>query len=152
MKFKYQIYIFLILFLLPNCGYQPLYSSKGQNFSIGEVNIDGEKYLVSYFETQIKRLQNQNDDSYDLEIFLDSTKNTISKDKKGTPSIYNLSISAKIIYKQAGKDFKSKTFVQQTNYNNKDNKFDLKRLEKNIEKQLLNKIIEDFIFFTQSII
>ena len=150
MKNKLTFFFSILLLFLMNCGYQPIYSSKVQSFSIGQVNIDGDKDLVNYFETQLKRFQNIDEESYDLDIKLVSTKTTISKDKKGNPSIYGLTISADIIYKQIGKNEKFKTFNQNTTYNNEDNKFDLKRYETNLEKQLINKIIEDFIFFTQS--
>ena len=45
-----------------------------------------------------------------------------------------------------------KTFNQNTSYNNNDNKFDLKRYEKRLSTQLLDKIVEDFIFYTQSML
>ncbi len=147
MKTKFKIFFFLTLFFLSSCGYQPIYSSKGENFSIGEMKIYGDKDLEKYFETQIKRFQNKNENTFNLDVYLDSSKNTISKDKKGNPSIYGLSISAKIIFKKNNDSEVTKTFSQNTQYNNKENKFDLKRYENNLEKQLLNEIIEDLIFF-----
>ena len=45
-----------------------------------------------------------------------------------------------------------KTFNQNLSYNNNDNKFDLKRYEKRLSTQLLDKIVEDFIFYTQSML
>ena len=77
-------------------------------------------------------------------------KNTISKDKKGNPSIYGLSISAKIIFKKDNNPDVTRTFSQNTQYNNKENKFELRRYENNLEKQLLNEIIQDFIFYIQT--
>ena len=136
---------------MPSCGYEPLYSSKGQNFTIGDININGEKRLINLFKSKTERLKNESDNIYDLEVNINKTKNTISKDKKGNPSIYSLTISVTIILKQDKKINKTKTFTQNTSYNNMENKFDLKRQEKNLETQLLDKIIENFIFFTQSI-
>ena len=136
---------------MPSCGYEPLYSSKGQKFTIGDINIVGEKRLINLFKSKTERLKNESDNIYDLEVNINKTKNTISKDKKGNPSIYSLTISVTIILKQDEKINKTKTFTQNTSYNNMENKFDLKRQEKNLETQLLDKIIENFIFFTQSI-
>ena len=150
MKNILKILICFSLFFLIGCGYQPIYSSKGQNFSIGQIEIIGKKDLVNYFQTQIKRFQDINEKSYDINVKLNSTKTTIAKDKKGNPSIYGLTLSADIIYKQTGEGEKVRNFIQNTTYNNKDNKFDLKRYEKNLEKKMINKIIEDFIFFMQS--
>ena len=147
MKTKFKIFLFLISFSLSSCGYQPIYSSKGENFSIGDIKIYGDKDLEKHFEAQVKRFQGKNENTFNLEIYLNSFKNTISKDKKGNPSIYGLSISAKIIFKKDNNPEVTRTFSQNTQYNNKENKFDLKRYENNLEKQLLNEIIEDFIFY-----
>ncbi len=150
MRTKFKIFFFFILFFLTSCGYQPIYSSKGENFSIGEIKIYGDKDLEKHFETQVKKFQNKNENTFNLEIYLSSFKNTISKDKKGNPSIYGLSISAKIIFKKDNNPDVTRTFSQNTQYNNKENKFDLRRYENNLEKQLLNEIIQDFIFYIQT--
>ena len=149
---KIKIIAYLFLFFLASCVYQPLYSSKGQTFSIGKVEFSGNKYLTSNFEEKIKRFQDTKNDIFDLEVSLNESKNTIAKDKKGNPSVYNLTISAVITFKQSGKEDVIKTFNQNANYNNNENKFNLKRYEKRLSRQLLNKIVEDFIFYTQSML
>ncbi len=151
MKIKIFTYLFF-LFFLSNCGYQPLYSSKGQTFSIGKIDFYGEKYLTNNFDEKIKRFQDTKNEIFDLEVNLNENKNTLAKDKKGNPSIFSLTISATITYKQTGKANITKSFSQNTNYNNNNNKFDLKKYEKNLSKQLINKIVEDFIFYTESML
>ena len=151
MKIKIFTYLFF-LFFLSNCGYQPLYSSKGQTFSIGKIDFSGEKYLTNNFDEKIKRFQETKNEIFDLEVSLNESKNTVAKDKKGNPSIFSLTISATITYKQTGKANITKSFSQNTNYNNNNNKFDLKKYEKSLSKQLINKIVEDFIFYTESIL
>ncbi len=149
---KIRIVTYLFLFFLVSCGYQPLYSSKGQTFSIGEIEFSGEKYLTNNFAEKIKRFQDTKNEIFDLQISLNRSKNTAAKDKKGNPSVYSLTISATITYKQSGKADLTKTFSQNTSYNNNDNKFNLKRYEKRLSRQLISKIVEDFIFYTQSIL
>ena len=151
MKTKLKIFSLVVIFFLSSCGFKPIYSSKGQNFTVGNVNLVGDKKLVKYFETRIKRFKGKSDREYDLDVKLDVAKNIISKDKKGDPSIFSIQVSLKMILKQSNKPDTSKTFVQNTNYNNITNKFDLKKHERNLEKQLIDKIIEDFIFYIQSI-
>ncbi len=151
MKIKIFTYLFF-LFFLSNCGYQPLYSSKGQTFSIGKIDFSGEKYLTNNFDEKIKRFQDTKNEIFDLEVSLNESKNTVAKDKKGNPSIFSLTISATITYKQTGKANITKSFSQNTNYNNNNNKFDLKKYEKSLSKQLINKIVEDFIFYTESML
>lgn len=151
MKTKLKIFSLVVIFFLSSCGFKPIYSSKGQNFTLGNVNLVGDKKLVKYFETRIKRFKGESNKKYDLEVKLDVAKNIVSKDKKGDPSIFSIQVSLKMILKQSNKPDTSKTFVQNTNYNNITNKFDLKKHERNLEKQLIDKIIEDFIFYIQSI-
>ena len=151
MKIKIFTYLFF-LFFLSNCGYQPLYSSKGQTFSIGKIDFSGEKYLTNNFDEKIKRFQETKNEIFDLEVSLNESKNTVAKDKKGNPSIFSLTISATITYKQTGKANITKSFSQNTNYNNNKIKFDLKKYEKSLSKQLINKIVEDFIFYTESML
>ena len=151
MKIKFKIFLLIGILFLSSCGFKPIYSSKGQNFTLGNVNLVGEKKLVKYFDTRIKRFKGDSDKKYDLDVKLDVVKNIISKDKKGDPSIFSIQISLKMLFKQPNKTNISKTFVQNTTYNNIANKFDLKKHEKSLEKQLTDKIIEDFISYIQSI-
>ena len=152
MKIKINLITYLILFiiLLNNCGYQPLYSSKSQGFSFDKIDVNGSKDLVKYFGDQMKRFQNDDGNIYNLNVEVGSTINAISKDKKGNPSTYSLSISTKIDFFKKGKLHKTNTFYESSTYNNMDNKFDLKRYEKRLEQKLLNNIIEDIIIYTQN--
>jgi len=52
---------------------------------------------------------------------------------------------------QSGKSKDKKTFNKSFNYNNDTNKFNLSRYEKNIEKNMINKIIEEIDLYLQSI-
>ena len=150
-KIKLITYLFLALLFLNNCGYQALYSAKGQKFSFGDIEISGEKKLKKYFEAQLNRFQNDEGNKFDLVVNVDISKNTVSKDKKGNPSIFSLSISAKIDFFEKNILIKSNTFFESSSYNNQENKFDLKQFEKRLERKLLDKIVDDIIIYTQKI-
>ena len=49
------------------------------------------------------------------------------------------------------KNIKQINFEEYFNYNNNSNKFELKQYEKNIEDNLIEKNIENLIFFVSSI-
>tara|TARA_Y100001958_G_C21200275_1_gene527038 strand:- start:258 stop:722 length:465 start_codon:yes stop_codon:yes gene_type:complete len=149
-KLNFILNSILYLFLLSNCGYQPLYSSKSQEFSFGKIEIYGDKDLVKFFGDQMKRFQNDTENSYNLIVNVDNSVNAISKDKKGNPSIYSLSISTKIDFFKEDELHKTNTFYESSTYNNMENKFDLKRYEQRLEKKLLNNIVEDIIIYTQN--
>ena len=98
----------------------------------------------------MKRFQNDTENSYNLIVNVDNSVNAISKDKKGNPSIYSLSISTKIDFFKEDELHKTNTFYESSTYNNMENKFDLKRYEQRLEKKLLNNIVEDIIIYTQN--
>jgi len=152
MKFKFYLLIpILLLFVLNSCGYRSVYSSKGLEFSIGDISSSGDKNLTNYLSDKIRRVGSENNQIYDLYINIQSITNTISKDKQGNPSIFGLVITTKIDFIKEDKLFKSKTFSHNTTYSNIKNKFELKRYKKNLEKQLIDQIFDDFLLHVQNI-
>ena len=146
---KKIIFIFIALFMLNNCGYSPIYSSKNNNFYIDISQKDRSK-LNSKIENNIKKFSNQNTENIiQLEISSNKKINTISKDKKGDPSRFNMTISLtiNILNKNNYEINKTKSFTEKFDYNNNSNKFSLKQYEKDIEDNLINKIIERSIIY-----
>ena len=146
---KKLIFIVIALFILNNCGYSPIYSSKNNNFYIDISQKDRSK-LNSKIGNNIKKFSNQNSENIiQLEISSNKKINTISKDKKGDPSRFNMTISLtiNILNKNNYEINKTKSFTEKFDYNNNSNKFSLKQYEKDIEDNLINKIIEKSIIY-----
>ena len=146
---KKLIFVVIALFILNNCGYSPIYSSKNNNFNIDVSQKDRSK-LNSKIEKNIKKFSNQNtENTIRLEISSNKKINTISKDKKGDPSRFNMTISLtiNILNKNNYEINKTKSFTENFDYNNNSNKFSLKQYEKDIEDNLINKIIERSIIY-----
>ena len=146
---KKLIFVVIALFMLNNCGYSPIYSSKNNNFYIDISQKDRSK-LNSKIENNIKKFSNQNsENTIQLEISSNKKINTISKDKKGDPSRFNMTISLtiNILNKNNYEINKTKSFTEKFDYNNNSNKFSLKQYEKDIENNLINKIIERSILY-----
>ena len=146
---KKIIFVVIALFMLNNCGYSPIYSSKNNNFNIDISQKDRSK-LNSKIENNIKKFSNQNsENTIQLEISSNKKINTISKDKKGDPSRFSMTISLtiNILNKNNYEINKTKNFTENFNYNNNSNKFTLKQYEKDIEDNLINKIIERSIIY-----
>ena len=146
---KKLIFVVIALFILNNCGYSPIYSSKNNNFNIDVSQKDRSK-LNSKIEKNIKKFSNQNtENTIRLEISSNKKINTISKDKKGDPSRFNMTISLtiNILNKNNYEINKTKSFTEKFDYNNNSNKFSLKQYEKDIENNLINKIIERSIIY-----
>ena len=140
----------IALFFLNNCGYTPIYSLKNNNFYIKEISQKNESKLNSKFEDTIKKFSNQNsENTINLEINSNKKIDIISKDKKGDPSVFNMTISLtiNIINKNNYEINKQKSLSENFSYNNNSNKFELKQYEKEIENNLINKIVEKSILY-----
>ena len=146
---KKLIFVVIALFMLNNCGYTPIYSSKNNNFYIDISQKDRSK-LDSKIGNNIKRFSNQNSENrFQLEISSNKKINIISKDKKGDPSRFSMiiSLTINILNKNNYEINKTKSFTEKFDYNNDSNKFSLKQYEKDIEDNLINKIIERSILY-----
>ena len=151
---KKLIIIVITLFFLNNCGYSPIYSSKNNNFYLKEISVKNKNKLNSKIENNIKKFSNQNSEKIiTLEISSDKKIDIISKDKKGDPSIFNMTIilNLKILSKNNYEVNKITNFTENFKYNNNSNKFSLKQYEKEIEDTLVNKIVEKSILYLSEI-
>ncbi len=151
---KKLIIIVITLFFLNNCGYSPIYSSKNNNFYLKEISVKNKNKLNSKIENTIKKFSNQNSEKIiTLEISSDKKIDIISKDKKGDPSIFNMTIilTLKILSKNNYEVNKITSFTENFKYNNNSNKFSLKQYEKEIEDTLVNKIVEKSILYLSEI-
>ena len=142
---KKLIFIVIALFILNNCGYTPIYSSKENNFYIKEISQKNASKLNSKIANNLIIFSNRNSKNIiQLEISSNKKINTISKDKKGDPSRFSMiiSLTINILNKNNYEINKTKSFSENFDYNNNTNKFTLKQYEKDIEDNLINKIIE----------
>ena len=142
-----KIIIFLTFLLLTSCGYKPVFSSKNSNFSIEEI-IHNENDRISI---KIKKglgyltsLENY-EEIIKLELKSDKKITLSSKNTKGDPLVYKMTIISEIKIYSNDKLIKEKNISKKFSYNNISNKFDLKQYEKIIEQNLVEKIKEDIV-------
>ena len=143
----------IVLMILVGCGYQPIYSSKNLNFNINQLELKGDIDLNRQIRDRLSNFQsNKSDQSVIYNIKINTTfKRTIStKDAKGNPTLYALTVTINLSYSTLGETEKDKSFSESIGYQNNDNKFDLKRYENTLKKNLTNTIIEDIILFLQN--
>ena len=147
---KKLIIIVIALFILNNCGYTPIYSSKDNNFYIKELSQKSTSKLNSKIANKLKIFSNQNSENIiKLEISSNKKIETIQKDKKGDPSKFQMTVllNINILNKNNHEINKTQSFSKSFNYNNNSNKFSLKKYEKDIEDNLINKIVEISIIY-----
>ena len=144
-------FIFLILFLiLSNCGYQPIYSTKNLNFTIGNIEKENTS-LNNKFAKSISALANRESDKK-INIKIDSDKKirTKSKDSKGNTLVLELEINLRFLNLDSDNQTQ-KVLSRKITYNNSDDKFKLKEYENELEDILITKIIEDLINYLSNI-
>ena len=141
------IIIVIASFILNNCGYTPIYSSKEKNFYIEKISKKNSSKLNSKFANNLKIFSNKNSKNI-IEIEIDSVKKieTSQKDNKGDPSRFQMTIVLNINIISENYN-KTKTFSSDFNYSNDSNKFSLKQYEKEIENNLISKIVEKSIIY-----
>lgn len=139
-----SILLILLFFILANCGFEPIYSSKKSNFNIGEIKITNKNKFNSIIKNNLKNISNnESQNKFDLIINSEKKRIVSSKDAKGNPQLLTMIISFEVQVIKDNVIKNKKNFSQDFSYSNNSNKFSLAQYEKDIEKNLINKIIEN---------
>tara|TARA_A100001011_G_C13871701_1_gene659242 strand:- start:222 stop:674 length:453 start_codon:yes stop_codon:yes gene_type:complete len=150
MKFAVLFVIFLIL---NNCGFTPIYSSKGSNYKIISLDKNNNNRLTNYLENNIRAISNENaPKGLKINLVLKENISVILKDMKGNPSKNRLSIIVNlIIYDSNDQLISTKQFNENFEYDVQDNKFNMKQYEKTISLNLTDKISQQIQTFLMNI-
>ena len=149
-----KIILYFFICLIFGCtGYEPIFSSKNLDFYITNIeNINGDdvtrkisKRLEDY------RVEDNNKKRYKLKISSEKNEYIASKNSKGDPLVFTLSIKTTVEVLHNEKSINILSLDEAFNFNNQSNKFDLSQYKKNIEKNLINKIYENLIIKIQTL-
>ena len=142
-----KIIAILSFLLLLNCGYEPIYSKKQINsnysFSINTINYIGDNKVNQILKNQLQKILNKEKKSSELNLNLNSRVEKIvtSKDKKGNPKRFSIKIIINLeVYESEILKGKA-NFEENFEYNNRSNKFNLKKYEKNIQDNFKSSVI-----------
>ena len=139
-----SILLILLFFILANCGFEPIYSSKKSNFNIGEIKITNKNRFNTIIENNLRNISNnESQNIFDLIINSERKKIVSSKDAKGNPQLLTMIISVEVQIIKNNVIKNTKNFSENFSYSNNSNKFSLGQYEKDIEKNLINQIIEN---------
>ena len=149
MKIK-LILIFLISLLVTSCEFKPVY--KGYNEKIKIINTKtflGNSKISREIFYKLMVEESKSQTNLTLTIKTDKEKIPLSKNKSGKISIFKLSIVTEITLSDNKSVVFKESFTESFTYQNNDNKFELSKLEKNLEyiliDQIANKINERLI-------
>ena len=142
---KNKIFYKLILFIfLSSCGYSPVLTQKEYSFEINNIDKIGNKKINSVISKKLKRFKSEKDSgkkSFDIIIDSKLTKETISKDSKGDPTIFELQIITKVkIINNIDKSSIEREINKKLTYNNLTDKFELSRYENTLMENLSSNI------------
>jgi hypothetical protein len=136
--------------ILSSCGYEPIYSTKNLNFTIGNIEKNNTS-LNNKFAKTINALKNKKiDRKIDIKIQSDKKIQIKSKDTKGNALVFELSIDLKVSNLNT-KNKEKQSFSRKITYNNSNDKFKLKQYENELENILITKLVEDLINYLSNV-
>ena len=142
---------FIILIFITGCGYTPIFSNKNTNFAVVGIETTGNNKLNKILNNKLNIYKNSNSEKkYYLKINKDVNKKISSKDSKGNAKTFELIVSSDTNIQDEKGNIKEKLFIKSVNYKNSNNKFDLKKYEKQSAEILINKISEELIIYLQT--
>ena len=148
-----KIFIFLLLIFLSSCGYEAIHSKKNisnYSFSIIKLNFNGDREVNLRIKAKLNNYTLiKRDKEFILNISSTSERVITVKDASGNATAYKNIITIAIDVLNNGKLKNSFAIVENFNYNNNSNNFDLKKFEREI-KNNLSEVVADKIVFKLS--
>ena len=143
--------LFILLFFISHCGYQPIYLNKNlQNFEYSKIITEGDSEinLEIIDRTSIKETNNI---SRKLYISSSYEINNTSRSATGKIESYRTVIKVKLETRDKNdKVILSKNFLKELTYNSKDNNYELVEYQNFLKNNLVNKIINEIIVYLNS--
>ena len=138
----------LIISIITGCAYEPIFLKKSYDFKIEEINLNGDKNVNSILNNKLRFIKNntaKNLKKYFISLNTERERKVISKDSKGDPSKFEISILTNYKISDDQKLLISREIKQNNIYNNNSDKFKLEQSEKIIIDYLSEKIAETII-------
>ena len=144
---KYIVLISLIFFLT-NCGFSPIYvKNTNTDFSIENVNYQGDRELNNFLKTNLNHYKNENSDR---KILIEATSDyeKIALTKNAASEVTNYKLIAKVIFliKSTNKKI---NITEEKIISSMDDKFEEARKERatkqNFARSISNKLISELV-------
>ena len=130
-----------------SCGYAPINKLTNQNYSIIELNTNGNNQINTIIKKNFSRYNKENlERQFTLEVSSQLEKSTSSKTQSGDNSVLSIKISINMKILENNKSPKELNYKELSSYNSLDNKFELKQYEKILIKSLTDKILSKIHF------
>ena len=140
---------FIICLFLVSCGFQSIYVSDKPDFSFNKSNALGE---IKISKDIIRNLDSLKKDEGEYELIIETIfkKDISSKNKKGDPEVFDMSLDVNVTLKKDN-NILTNRFREKLSYNNLKSKFELKQYENNLKSNLVQEITQDIFIYLNSI-
>ena len=142
--------LIIIFFFISACGYQPIYKVDKEitKIKIKDAKFSGDQEISKEVFLKLPFIIEKNDDLNTLIIESRKIISETSKNSKGQATSYRTSLSINLkLTNSEKKTITEKKLKKEFSYDTKKDKFKLKRYQKQIEKDLIDKISKELIIF-----
>ena len=131
----------IALLIISGCSYKPIFTNKKNDFKFENISSDNKsKINVIIKKNLLEKDDNSSNNNYDLNFSTKDEKEIVSSNENGDPTIFKIKITTNYSVSQNDKIIFTNKIVEQVNYNNIDDKFELLKYEENILNNLLKNI------------
>ena len=145
---KKYIVLMSLIFFLTNCGFSPIYvKNTNTNFSIENVNYQGDRELNNFLKINLNQYKNENSDRK-ISIEATSEYQRITLTKNAASEVTNYKLIAKVIFliKSTNKKI---NITEEKIISSMDDKFEEARKERstkqNFARSISNKLISELV-------
>lgn len=147
-KILVKVIILFFIISASACSYKPIFSEKEYGFEIEEIIIDGEKNINRIINNKLKFIKStgrKEKKRYTIEIKTKKKIEIVSKDSKGDPLKFEMSILVEYNIINGGSSMLSSKIEKNNVYNNDSDQFKLEQTEDIILKNLSDSASEIII-------
>ena len=143
--------LFILLFFISHCGFQPIYLNKNpQNFEYNKIISEGDSQINMEIINRTSMIETS-DISRKLFISSSYEINNTSRSSTGKIESYRTIIKVNLKTKDKNNEvIRSKSFLKELTYNSKDNNYELVEYQNFVKNKLVDKIIGEIIVYLNS--
>jgi len=142
--------VIIFLLLLNNCSYKPILINQNLKFGINIKSLEGNKQVNSILKNKFRNY-NEGDKVLDLSLETSKERKIISKNSKGDPSIFEITVNVKIKIEDNKKIIIKEEISAKNTYDNISDKFELDKFEEIIVKNLTENISNSILLSISNI-
>jgi len=136
--------IIIFFLLLNNCSYKPILVNQNLKYGINIKNLEGNKQINSILKNKFNNYTEGNK-ILDLSLETSKERKVISKNSKGDPSIFEITVKVKTIIEDNKEIIIEEEIIKKNTYDNISDKFELDKFEEIIIKNLADNILENIL-------